>query len=266
VLVIEYGDVGYAPGVFDPPQIIWGGPGTTGTGWNLFSTPSPALNNNTAQVVAGRAVGGSSAINGMVFDRGSRFDYDGWAQLQAKSSSADRKGTIDWSWDALYPFFKKSVTFTPPPEAVVQKLNYTWEADAFDNTTPIHASFPEFQWGDHFVPRKAWREMGIRIADKCYSGDKDGLCWIATSEHPVTARRSYSGLGHYADVVANRPNYHLLVKHRMYSQLPRLFPFGNADTAKQRSPGCCIRLASPNLDRQWWKYGQSMEPTYSPSR
>lgn len=215
VLVVEYGEVEYAPGVFDPPVIVYGQLGVwLSSRWDLVSTPSPELNNNTASVVVGKSVGGSSATNAMFFDRGSRFDYDAWDQLQG-DRRGDEKRRVEWDWNGMYPFFKKSVTFTPPPEAVALQHNYTWETSAFDNTTPIHASFPAFLWADHFVGRKAWQEMGIRVTNRCYSGDKEGLCWITTSQHPVTARRSHSGLGHYADVVDSRPNYHLLVKHQV---------------------------------------------------
>jgi choline dehydrogenase-like flavoprotein len=214
VLVVEYGEVEYARGIFDPPMTVWGGSSNAASGWLLNSTPSPELNNATALVMVGKVVGGSSAINGQFFDRGSRFDYDSWAQLQSGSSES-RKKDVDWSWDGIYPFFKKSVTFTPPSEAVARKYNYTWDASAFENVTPIYASLPPFLWGDHFVGRDAWEQMGIRRAQECANGDKEGLCWIPISEHPVTARRSYSGIGHYADVVADRPNYHLLVKHQV---------------------------------------------------
>ncbi|GAB1310747.1 Glucose-methanol-choline oxidoreductase N-terminal domain-containing protein [Madurella fahalii] len=235
VLVVEYGEVQYAPGVFDPPETMNGQLGGLASRWTLSSTPSPELNNNTAAVVAGKAVGGSSAVNGMFFDRGSRFDYDAWDKLQGDRHE-DEEGRVEWDWNAVYPFFKKSVTFTPPPEAVALQHNYTWEASAFDNTTPIHASFPAFLWGDHVVARKAWEEMGIRITNKCYSGDKEGLCWITTSQHPVTARRSHSGLGHYADVVGSRPNYHLLVKHQVTRVLyPRRDPASGPPLVEVRS-------------------------------
>jgi choline dehydrogenase len=56
--------------------------------------------------------------------------------------------------------------------------------------------------------------MGIRVASECAGGDKEGLCWMPTSEHPVTARRSHSGLGHYTEVLP-RSNYHLLMKHQV---------------------------------------------------
>lgn len=56
--------------------------------------------------------------------------------------------------------------------------------------------------------------MGIEALKECAGGDKDGLCWVPTSQHPVTARRSHAGLGHY-DAVKTRPNYDLLVKHQV---------------------------------------------------
>lgn len=50
---------------------------------------------------------------------------------------------------------------------------------------------------------------------ECANGDKDGLCWVPTSQNPVTARRSHSGVGHYQDVIEGRSNYDLLVKHQV---------------------------------------------------
>ncbi|KAK5661361.1 hypothetical protein OQA88_11259 [Cercophora sp. LCS_1] len=209
ILVVEYGDLETARGRFDPPNNIWGSSGGLNSSWTINSTPSPALNNNTALVIAAKVVGGGTVVNAAFFDRGSRFDYDAWDQLQG-----DVK-TESWNWEAIYPWFKKSVTFTPPPPEVVSKIGYTWDMAAFGNTTPIHASFPAFQFADHQVRRDAWIDMGIQETRECADGTKEGLCWIPNSQHPVTAIRSHSGLGHYLDVRDKRPNYHLLLKHQV---------------------------------------------------
>jgi choline dehydrogenase-like flavoprotein len=104
LLVIEYGDIEYAPGVFDPPKIIWGATGGLASSFQFSSLPVPEVNNKTAAVVAGKVVGGSSAINGMFFDRGSQYDYDAWAQAGSPEfdSSSDK-----WNWEGLFPYFKK---------------------------------------------------------------------------------------------------------------------------------------------------------------
>lgn len=49
----------------------------------------------------GKVVGGSTKLNRMVFDRGSKSDYDSWAAL----------GNEGWDWDGLLPYFKK--VFSP---------------------------------------------------------------------------------------------------------------------------------------------------------
>lgn len=55
--------------------------------------------------------------------------------------------------------------------------------------------------------------MGIKTLKECAGGNKEGACWVPTSQHPVTAMRSHSGLGHYAD--ARRSNYDLLISHQV---------------------------------------------------
>lgn len=57
--------------------------------------------------------------------------------------------------------------------------------------------------------------MAIPERRECAGGDKAGLCWVPTSAHPVTTRRSHAGLGHYSLVNATRDNYKLLVRHQV---------------------------------------------------
>lgn len=213
VLVVEYGDVEYARGVFDPPDLIFGAVSTEPrpATFNFQSLPNSHVNNKTALVLAGQTVGGSSSVNGMAFDRPSRFDHDAWAAVNSPAFDAS---SHKWDWDGIFPYFKKSVTFTEPLPETVQKYGYTWDQAAFGGSTPIHSSFPPFLWADHFMARDAWNEMGVRVSKECAGGDKEGLCWMPASMHPITARRSHSGLGHYATVIP-RSNYHILVKHQV---------------------------------------------------
>ena len=55
---------------------------------------------------------------------------------------------------------------------------------------------------------------GIPRRKECAGGDKDGICWVPTSQNPTTGKRSHSGVGHYADVISQRPNYDLLTGHK----------------------------------------------------
>jgi choline dehydrogenase len=99
VLVIEYGKIESTPAVFDPPSA-----GSRASTWEFQSLPIPSLNNRTASVSVGKVVGGSSAVNGMFFDRGSKQCYDAWT---AVGSPEFDSSTEKWNWDGIYPFFKK---------------------------------------------------------------------------------------------------------------------------------------------------------------
>ena len=66
--------------------------------FNTSSQPIKDLNGFVLdKFIVGMAVGGSSAVNGMVFDRASRADYDAWEAL----------GNPGWGWEGLFPYFKK---------------------------------------------------------------------------------------------------------------------------------------------------------------
>ncbi|WP_170596608.1 GMC family oxidoreductase [Ruegeria arenilitoris] len=66
--------------------------------WAFETVPQPGLNGRTGYQPRGRALGGSSAINAMLYVRGQRQDYDGWADL----------GCEGWDWDSVLPYFKRS--------------------------------------------------------------------------------------------------------------------------------------------------------------
>ena len=69
--------------------------------WSYATEPEPHLAGRVIDWPRGRVLGGSSAINGMVYTRGNSQDYDHWAQL----------GLREWSYDKVLPFFKRSENF-----------------------------------------------------------------------------------------------------------------------------------------------------------
>lgn len=64
--------------------------------WAFNTVPQPGLNGRIGYQPRGKALGGSSAINAMLYIRGQRQDYDGWANL----------GCDGWDWDSVLPYFK----------------------------------------------------------------------------------------------------------------------------------------------------------------
>jgi len=68
--------------------------------WRYFSEPNETHGNRAIYVPRGKILGGSSAINGLIYNRGQRLDYDIWAQM----------GCRGWSYEEILPLFKKLET------------------------------------------------------------------------------------------------------------------------------------------------------------
>lgn len=66
--------------------------------WAFKTVPQKGLNGRRGYQPRGRALGGSSAINAMLYVRGQREDYDGWASA----------GCDGWDWNSVLPYFRKS--------------------------------------------------------------------------------------------------------------------------------------------------------------
>ena len=76
--------IGYAKTMFHPRY-----------NWKFYTEPEPGLHNRQIYWPRGKVLGGSSAINGLIYIRGQHQDYDHWAEL----------GNVGWSWADVRPYF-----------------------------------------------------------------------------------------------------------------------------------------------------------------
>jgi choline dehydrogenase len=79
--------IGYAKTMWDPKL-----------NWKFQTEPDPGMNDRQIYWPRGKTLGGSSSINGLIFIRGQKEDYDGWRDL----------GNPGWGWDDVLPYFKKA--------------------------------------------------------------------------------------------------------------------------------------------------------------
>jgi choline dehydrogenase len=153
--------------------------------WIYHTEPDPSLGGRVVQWAGGKALGGSSSMNGMVYVRGSRFDYDDWAA----------GGCAGWGFDDVLPYFRKMETFHGPP------------SQFHGAHGPLSVEPPrEMNPAAHAFIRAAG-ELGLPIRDDYTDGDQYGAfeC-LATLDRGVrcSVRKAY------IDEAGRRPNVTVL--------------------------------------------------------
>jgi choline dehydrogenase-like flavoprotein len=164
------------------------------------SAPNPELNNTTSLVAVAAVVGGGSVVNGMGYARGSKADYDAWEEL----------GNPGWGWDGLFPYFRKSTTFTPPSPEAASRWNITWDPSVYGDG-PLHTHISDFQYPDMAVFWDALREQpGLNIAPPANAGVGTGAIWSPSTIDARTMTRATARSAYYDPVNATRSNLRLI--------------------------------------------------------
>ncbi len=122
--------------------------------WMFKTEPEPGLNGRSLNYPRGKVIGGSSAINAMVYMRGQAADYDHWRQL----------GLGGWGWDDVLPFFRKHENHFMGESA----------AHATGGEWPVAA--PRVRWDLLDAFRAAAEQAGIKTIPDFNSGDNEGIC------------------------------------------------------------------------------------------
>jgi choline dehydrogenase len=136
--------------------------------WRFQTLPQPGLNGRPLLYPRGKTLGGSSSINGMIYMRGQKRDYDDWARVTGDDS---------WCWDAVLPVFKDSENHHrgssewhgAKGEWRVESQRLSWEIlDAFQ-AAAAEAGIPpveDFNRGNNFGCGKfeVNQQRGVRLS------------------------------------------------------------------------------------------------------
>jgi choline dehydrogenase-like flavoprotein len=128
--------------------------------WMFKTEAEPGLNGRSLNYPRGKVIGGSSAINAMVYMRGQAGDYDHWRQL----------GLPGWSWDDVLPYFKKHEdSFLGAGEH--HGVGGEWRVE-----------FPRIRWDIIDVWREAAAQYGIAPVQDFNTGDNEGSCYFHVNQ------------------------------------------------------------------------------------
>ncbi len=128
--------------------------------WCFRTEAVPGLNGRSLNYPRGKVIGGSSAINAMIYMRGQAADYDHWRQL----------GLAGWGWDDVLPFFKQHEHhFLGAGEH--HAVGGEWRVDA-----------PRVRWALLEAVRAAAAQYGIPPVDDFNTGDNEGSCYFHVNQ------------------------------------------------------------------------------------
>lgn len=127
--------------------------------WSYAVEPDPSLDGRAAIWSGGRMLGGSSSMNGMVYVRGQRGDYDRWVAAGARG----------WTWEAMLAAFRKSENFQGSPSQLHGR----------HGPMPVGRSNARHTLTDTVMD--AFAKMGVPKLDDYTGGDQLGVYDIFTT-------------------------------------------------------------------------------------
>ncbi|KAJ5450942.1 Glucose-methanol-choline oxidoreductase [Penicillium cf. griseofulvum] len=177
---------------------------TTPLNWDFYTVPQPNAHNREINWPRGKVLGGSSAINGLYMTRPGEDEINAW-----KDMLGDMDGAENWSWESFYAALKKSETFTPPTDGVVDEARIIWDTSNHGTDGPIHTSYPDYTFPEVGDWLTSLESIGIEISDNMYGGETWGADVSTSCINPSNWTRSYSRSG-YLDPLPGRENYDVL--------------------------------------------------------
>ncbi|CAI6255279.1 unnamed protein product [Periconia digitata] len=183
-------------------DVIWAGASPLDTNplvdWNFVTQPQAGANNRRLHYARGKCLGGSSARNFMIYQRGDKGSYQRWA---------DAVGDQSYTWDNLLPYFQKSIKFTPPkspPRAANASAEYN--AAAFDPTGgPLRVSYANYAGPFSSYMEGGMNSIGISPAQDFNSGNLMGAQYCSSTINPDNQKRDSSQTS-FLNAAQNRAN------------------------------------------------------------
>src|SRR3954447_7850042 len=128
--------------------------------WMFTTGPEAGLAGRSLAYPRGKVIGGSSAINAMIYMRGQAADYDGWRQL----------GLAGWGWDDVLPYFLRHEDHMAPPNRF-HRAGGEWRVE-----------YPRIRWEILDAIREAAAAAGIPAIADFNTGDNEGSSYFQVNQ------------------------------------------------------------------------------------
>jgi choline dehydrogenase len=135
--------------------------GNPRTDWCMKTEAEAGLNGRVLAYPRGRVLGGCSSINGMIYMRGQRDDYDHWAKLTGDSS---------WSWQSVLPIFRDSEDY------------HGGASDAHGKGGPWRVEKQRLKWQILEEFSRAAQESGIPFTNDFNRGNNAGVGYFDVNQ------------------------------------------------------------------------------------
>ncbi|KAH9897275.1 GMC oxidoreductase [Xylariomycetidae sp. FL2044] len=186
--------------VVDPDgwQVLIG----SGIDWKYNSVNQPGAGNRTIGFHAGKAIGGTSTINGMIYIRGDAAQFDAWESAL---------GNEGWNWATLLEHYQQIEGLIAPEPW------QTAAGAAYDST--LHGSGGELRVGFspslvngtmHELARATWANLSLPRNEDANGGHTTGFTVFPQTIDPTTNSRWDAATAFYWPIVDQRPNLNLV--------------------------------------------------------
>ncbi|KAI4864081.1 putative glucose-methanol-choline oxidoreductase [Hypoxylon rubiginosum] len=167
--------------------------------WGYITTPQVGGLNQTLHYARGKTLGGTSARNYMVYQRGTAESYNEWADLV---------GDDAYTFDNFIPFLEKSTNFSGPDQTF-RFANSTPDYDsAFsgDSTGPLSVTFPNYAQAFATWAAEGLAQIGMAPISGFLGGKLIGSAWSMSTVNRQTMMRESSETAFLRTAIGN-PNY-----------------------------------------------------------
>ena len=171
----------------------------TSIDWQYESVPQQYTNSRTLVYDSGKALGGTSTINGATYIRAQKAQIDAWEQL----------GNVGWNWETLWPYYRKSENFQPPsPQLIARGAAYESSAHGINGLLGVGWSNYTIDGDVHTLLNETWQAVGIPYNQDQSNGDLRGFSVFPSTIDSVHNIRADAARSYYWPA-SNRKNLHV---------------------------------------------------------